>query len=40
MHFQDCLCESNGLLSSTTKRNQYKEASTEIVQDSDLASCE
>ena len=39
-HFQDSLCESNGLLNFTTKRNQYKEASTEIVQDSDLASCE
>ena len=39
-HFQDSLCKSNGLLNFTTKRNQYKEASTEIVQDSDLASCE
>ena len=39
-HFKDSLCESNGLLNFITKRNEYKEASTEIVQDSDLASCE
>ena len=39
-HFQDSLCESNGLLNFTTKRIQYKEVSIEIVQDSDLASCE
>ena len=40
MHFQDSLCESNVLFNFTTMRNQYKEASTEIVEDLYLASCE
>ena len=38
--FQDSLCESNGLHNFTTKIHQYKEASTEIVLDSDLATYE
>ena len=39
-HFADTLFESNGLLNFSTKRNQHRELTTDITQDSDITSCE
>ena len=38
--FADALCEFNGLLNFSTKRNQHRELATDITQNSCVTSCE